>query len=46
MGVDAFPSEHLLQMLGEGLLDQAIFAVNVGVSHEIGSDSDGIRWFE
>jgi hypothetical protein len=32
-------------MLGEGLLDQAIFAVNVGVSHEIGSDSEDVRCF-
>ena len=30
VGVDALPAEHLLQMLGEGLLDQPVFAVDVG----------------
>jgi hypothetical protein len=29
-GVDAFPAERIVQILGEGLLDQAILAVDVG----------------
>lgn len=30
VGVDALPADRLLQMLGEGLLDQPVLAVNVG----------------
>src|SRR5262249_9422695 len=29
-GVDAVPAEHIVQILGEGLLDQAVLAVDVG----------------
>lgn len=30
VGVNALPSEHLLQMVGKGLLDQPVFAIDVG----------------
>ena len=29
-GVDAVPAEHIMQILGKGLLDQAVLAVDVG----------------
>ena len=33
--IDAVPAELVFQMLGEGLLDQAVFAVDVGECHEL-----------
>ncbi len=33
--IDAVPAELAFQMLGEGLLDQAVFAVDVGECHEL-----------
>ena len=32
-GIDAVPAQHVVQMSGEGLLDQAVFAVDVGDGH-------------
>jgi hypothetical protein len=33
VGIDALPAENLLQVVGEGLLDQPVFAVDVGQGH-------------
>ena len=35
VGVDALPAEHLFEMLGEGLLDQPVFAVDVAEGHAL-----------
>ena len=35
VGVDTLPAEHLFQMLGEGLLDQPVLAVDVGEGHDL-----------
>ena len=32
-GIDALPAQRLFQMLGEGRLNQPVFAVDVGVGH-------------
>ena len=41
VGIDALPSEHLLQVLGKGLLNQPVFAVDVG-NH--GFSPDHAEW--
>lgn len=33
--IDAVPAELVFYMLGEGLLDKAVFAVDVGECHEL-----------
>ena len=38
VGVDAVPAKDLLQMVGEGLLDKPVFAVDVGYCDGFGSD--------
>ena len=35
VGVDALPAEAVPQVVGEGLLDQTVFAVDVGECHEL-----------
>ncbi len=34
-GIDALPAQHLFQVIGKGCLNQAVFAVDVGVGHAL-----------
>ncbi len=44
VGVDAVPAKDLLQMVGEGLLDQPVFAVDVGEGHGLFRSVDWLRF--